>query len=142
MKLNNYLFFDGQCEAAFKFYAECLGGEIEMMMKASEMPGPEPVPADMANRIMHARLNVGGQLLMGSDWACGEGVGAFEHPQGFRVSINLDDVAEAERMFAALAVAGNIDMPIEKTFWAERFGMLTDRFGTPWMVNCEAGKSD
>jgi PhnB protein len=137
MKIDNYLFFDDQCEAAMTFYAQCLGGTIEAMMKVGDGPGAESLPAEARNRIMHARLVVGDQVLMASDWHCGPGVAPFEKPFGFRVSLTVDKIAEAERVYAALAEGGNADMPLQKTFFAERFGMLTDRFGVPWMVNCE-----
>jgi len=133
MQLNPYLMFNGDCEAAFKFYAKCLGGKIETMMPHEGSPGEEHVPKEWLKKILHARLTVGDMVLMGSDAPPPR----YEKPQGFSVSIGLDDVAEAERIFSALAEDGTVHMPLQETFWAIRFGMLVDRFGIPWMVNCE-----
>ena len=133
MQLNPYLFFNGQCEAAFKFYAETLGGKIEGMLTHAGTPSEQHVPAEWRDKIMHARLTVGDQVLMASD-APPE---TYEQPKGFFVSIQLKDKANAERIFEALAEGGTIQMPFQKTFWAAGFGMCVDRFGIPWMVNCE-----
>ena len=133
MDLNTYLLFDGQCEAAFKLYENVLGGRIVMMMKYADAPSDQPISKDSANRIMHARLQVGGSVLMGSDAPSEH----FSKPQGFRANITVKDPVEAERIFHALAEGGTVTMPIAETFWARRFGMLTDKFGIPWMVNCE-----
>jgi PhnB protein len=131
--LNPYLNFRGECEAAFKFYEKALGGKIGMMMRFAETPMAEQMPANMRNQIVHARLNVGENVLMGSDAPPDR----YSPPQGFSVSLGVDKPADAERIFHALAEKGTVQMPIQKTFWAERFGMLVDRFGIPWMVNCE-----
>ncbi|MBW4597287.1 MAG: VOC family protein [Brasilonema angustatum HA4187-MV1] len=133
MKINSYLMFNGNCEAAFKFYEQCLGGKIVMMLPHSEAPSAENVPAQCHDKIMHACLDLGDRLLMGSD--CPPGY--FETPQGFYVQISVDDPVKAERVFYALAENGKVKMPFEQTFWAFRFGMLVDQFGIPWMVNCE-----
>jgi PhnB protein len=133
MQLNPYLSFNGQCEAAFRFYERVLGGKIVMMFTYGESPQAEHASPDWRGKIMHARLMLGDQALMGSD-APG---GRFEPPQGFHVSIGIDNPAEAERIFHALAENGTETMPIQETFWAARFGMLVDRFGIPWMINCE-----
>lgn len=133
MQLNPYLFFNGDCEAAFKFYAECLGGQIIALHTFAEMPAEHPVVAEQRNWIMHARLLVGDAVLMGSDTPPEH----FKESQGMNVSLSIDDPAQAERIFHALADGGTVRMPIEETFWAVRFGMLTDRFGTPWLINCE-----
>jgi len=133
MKLNSYLFFNGQCEAAFKFYEKCLGGKIEAMLTHEGTPAEQDVPSEWRKKILHARLTVGDQALMGSD-APPE---RYDKPQGFSVSLNVDKPAEAERIFRALSENGKVQMPLEQTFWAVRFGMCVDRFGTPWMVNCE-----
>ncbi|TLY35089.1 MAG: VOC family protein [Nitrospirae bacterium] len=133
MKLNSYLFFNGQCEAAFKFYEKCLGGKIEAMLTHEGTPAEQDVPSEWRKKILHARLTVGDQALMGSD-APPE---RYDKPQGFSVSLNVDKPAEAERIFRALSENGKVQMPLERTFWAVRFGMCVDRFGTPWMVNCE-----
>ena len=133
MKLNSYLFFNGQCEAAFKFYEKCLGGKIEAMLTHEGTPAEQDVPSEWRKKILHARLTVGDQALMGSD-APPE---RYDKPQGFSVSLNVDKPAEAERIFRALSENGKVQMPLERTFWAVRFGMCVDRFGSPWMVNCE-----
>jgi PhnB protein len=133
MQVNPYLFFNGQCEAAFNFYAQVLGGKIEAMMNHESMPGLENMPAEQRARIMHARLSVGDKLLMGSDAPADH----HEPMKGFSVTISVDQPAEAERIFAALSPGGTVQMPMAETFWAARFGMLVDRFGTPWMINCE-----
>jgi PhnB protein len=137
MKINPYLTFHGTCEAAFKFYEQTLRGKIEMMMPFGDTPASEHVPADHRHKIMHARLNIGDQVLMGSD-------GTPDHPcegmKGFSVALHVNDVAEAERIYKALSDKGTVIMPLQETFWSTRFGMMVDRFGVPWMVNCEAGK--
>jgi len=133
MQLNSYLTFNGQCEAAFKFYEQCLGGKIEAMMPHAGTPAEEHVPVEWRDKIMHARLAVGDGVLMGSD-APPE---RYEKPRGFSVSLQVKDPAQAERAFHALAEGGAVQMPIQPTFWAARFGMLVDRFGTPWMINCD-----
>jgi PhnB protein len=136
MKANPYLLFDGRCEAAFKYYAECLGGKIEMMMTHADSPMPQQVSPEWRNKIMHARLVFGDNVLMGSD-APPE---RFDGVKGFSVSLLVDTPSDAERIFNALAVKGTVQMALEKTFWAERFGMVVDQFGIPWMVNCEQAR--
>jgi PhnB protein len=132
MHLNAYLNFNGDCRAAFEFYGKCLGGKIEMMLSHAEAPAEQPSPAAWRDKIMHARLVVGDQMLMGSD-----SPPEFHQPaQGFSVSVIVDETKEAERIFKALSEGGTVRMDLQETFWALRFGMLTDRFGTPWMVNC------
>jgi PhnB protein len=133
MQLNPYLMFNGNCEAAFKFYEHCFGGKIVTLMSHKEAPSSEHVPAEWHDKIMHVCLDLGNRILMGSD----NPPGYFEPPQGFCVQIRIDDPTEAERIFYALAENGTVKMPFEQTFWAFRFGMLVDQFGIPWMVNCE-----
>ncbi|HVM62361.1 MAG TPA: VOC family protein [Verrucomicrobiae bacterium] len=133
MQLNAYLMFKGECEEAFKFYERCLGGKIQVMMRYGESPMAKQTAPDWQKKVIHTRLTVGNQVFMGSD-APPE---RFKSPQGFAMSIGVDDPQEAERIFQELSENGNISMPIQETFWALRFGMVTDRFGTPWMVNCE-----
>ncbi len=133
MQLNPYLFFNGQCEAAFKFYAQLLGGKIIAMMTHAGTPAENQVPPEWREKIIHARMVIGDQLLMGSDAPPGH----FQPPQGFSVSLMVDNAEDAERIFHTLAESGTVKMPLQKTFWAIRFGMLVDRFGIPWMVNCE-----
>lgn len=132
MQLNPYLTFNGQCEAAFKFYEQCLGGKIVMMMTHGESPMAEQTAEAWRDKILHAQLTIGDIVLMGSDAP----PDYFEKPQGFSVNLQFEDVAEAERVFQALAESGTVRMPLQETFWAKRFGMFVDRFGTPWMVNC------
>jgi PhnB protein len=136
MKLNPYLMFNGQCKTAFQFYEQCLGGKITAMMTYAESPDTsmtEQLPSEWRDQIMHVGLMIGDQELMGSD-SLPE---YHEDPQGFSVSINLSDPAEAERIFQALADKGTVRMPLQQTFWANRFGMLVDQFGIPWMINCD-----
>ncbi len=133
MQLNPYLTFDGQCEAAFKFYAQALGGKIVAMMPHEGSPMAEHVPAEWRKKIMHARLSIGDMVLMGSD----SPPDRYEPMKGFSVTLSIDEPAEAERVFRALSPNATVQMPIQETFWADRFGMLVDQFGTPWMINCE-----
>jgi PhnB protein len=133
MQLNPYLMFKGTCEEAFRFYAEALGGKIEAMMSHEGSPMENQVPAEWRKKIMHARLSLGNEVLMGSDCPPDR----YEPMKGFSVTLGIDEPAEAERVFKALSPGATIGMPIQETFWARRFGMLVDRFGTPWMINCE-----
>jgi len=133
MKIISYLAFNGQCDEAFQFYEKVLGGKILMKMTYGDAPAGTPTPSPEAkNRIMHVTLAVGDQLLQGAD-APGQ---HFSKPQGFCVMLSVDDAAEAERIFQALAENGQVQMPMQETFWAKRFGMLIDRFSIPFMVNC------
>lgn len=134
MQLNPYLHFNGQCEAAFQFYEQCLGGKIVAIHRFEGSPMAGHVPSDWGNKIMHVSLQMDGQLLMGSD-ATGE---HYQKPQGFSVSLGFKNAAEGEGTFKALAENGTVHMPFQKTFWSGGFGMLVDRFGIPWMINCEA----
>jgi PhnB protein len=139
MQLNPYLMFNGQCEAAFKFYEQVLGAKIVAMLTYADMPesaranSPECSGPTSQKTIMHARLMVGDAVLMGSDAPADR----YEPAKGITVTLGIDEPAEAERVFHGLAEGGSVTMPIQETFWARRFGMLTDRFGTPWMINCE-----
>ena len=133
MQIVPYLGFNGQCQEAFKFYEQCLGGQIVAMISHRETPAAQHVSPEMQDRIMHARLVAGDAVLMGGDSPTPE----FEPPHGICISIQVDDPAAAERIFHALAEGGTVQMPVQETFWATRFGMLIDRFGIPWMVNCE-----
>jgi PhnB protein len=132
MKLNAYLLFNGNCEEAFKFYEKCFGGKIVAMLTHAGTPAAQHVPPEWRNKILHARLDVGDQMLLASDCP----PESYHMPKGFSVSLMIDDPAEADRLFHALEEGGKVEMPIQKTFWAARFGMLVDRFGTPWMINC------
>jgi PhnB protein len=133
MQVNPYLFFNGQCEEAFKFYEKLLGGKILAMMPHEGTPAENSVPAEWRKKIIHARMTVGDQTLMGSDAPPPH----QEKPQGFSVNLGFPDPVEAKRIFEALADRGTVKMPFSETFWAKGFGMLVDRFGIPWMVNCE-----
>jgi len=133
MELSTYLHFNGDCEAAFKFYEECTGGKIETMMTHAGTPAAGQVPPEWQNKILHARMKIGDQWLMASDAPPGR----YSQPQGFSVSLALNDVKKGESIFNALAEGGKVCMPFQKTFWAAGFGMVTDRFGVPWMINCE-----
>ncbi|MEG4503297.1 VOC family protein [Microcoleus sp. F6_B4] len=133
MQSNTYLFFNGECEAAFKFYEQCLGGKIDGMMTYGDAPMSEEIPSEQRDRIMHANLTVGGMVLMGSDTPPDD----FQKPQGFSVHLQFDDLVEAERIFQKLAENGTVKMPFQETFWSTRFGMLVDRFGTPWMIDVQ-----
>ncbi len=133
MQLSPHLHFKGQCEAAFRFYEKCLGGKIAMMVTHEGTPMADQVPPDWRKKIIHARMTVGDSVLMG----CDAPPDRYEEPKGFSVTLNVDKPAEAERIFNALADNGTVGMPLQETFWAHRFGMLVDRFGTPWMINCE-----
>lgn len=133
MQINPYLSFNGKCAEAFTFYAQVLGGENVMMMTYGESPMAAQTAPEDKDRIMHARLRAGDMVLMGADAP----PQFFQPAQGMVVSVSVDAPAEADRIFKALSENGTVKMPIQETFWAQRFGMLIDRFGTPWMVNCE-----
>ena len=134
MKLQSYLIFNGQAETAFKFYETCLRGKITRMMRFGEAPGCENMPAETRDWLMHVRLEIGDQVLLASDCPPDR---SYDGIKGCSVSIQLHDKAEGKRIFNALKESGTVQMPYEKTFWAERFGMLVDQFGVPWMFNCE-----
>jgi len=133
MKVNPYLSFNGNCAAAFRFYEKVFGGTIPMTMKYGESPMADQTPPEFRDKVMHTRLIAGDTVIMGSDAPPGR----YEKTQGITVPIGVDTAAGAERVFHALAEKGTVTMPISETFWAVRFGMLTDQFGIPWMVNCE-----
>ena len=133
MQLNPYLNFQGECKAAFTYYEKVLNGKIESMITHGETPAGKHVPDDWQDAIMHASLVFDGNVLMGSDTPPDR----YEKPQGTYLALHFKDAKEGERVFKALAEGGTVIMPYEETFWAERFGMVTDRFGTPWMVNSE-----
>lgn len=133
MQMNPYLFFNGNCEAAFKFYEKSLGGKILAMMPHEGTPASCQVPPEWQKKIIHARMTLGDQLLMGSDAPPGH----YQASQGYTVTLGLDKPDEAERIFNALAAEGTVRMPLEQTFFAARFGMLVDQFGIPWMILCE-----
>ena len=131
-QLDAYLLFDGNCADAMRFYERTLDGKLEMLMTGAESPMAAQMPPGTANRIMHARLNLGDRLLMASDAPPDQPSGG---KKGFSLSLIYPTVAEAKKTFDALADGGRVTAPFAKTFWAEGFGMVVDRFGTPWMVN-------
>jgi len=133
MLLQPYLFFDGRCEEAIEFYRRALGAELDMLMRVKECP--EPVQAcmqglDKENKVLHASLRIGDNVVMASDGMC-SGQPKFD---GFALSLTMADEAEAERTFASLADGGQVQMPLTKTFFSPMFGMVADRFGVSWMV--------
>lgn len=133
MKIDPYLFFNGRCEEAIEFYKKALGATVEFMMRNSESPEPPPpgmLPPGSEQKIMHASVHIGGALVMMSDGMC-DGNTAFK---GFSLSLDCPDADSAREAFAALAVGGQISVPLGKTFWAPLFGMVNDRFGVGWMV--------
>jgi PhnB protein len=130
MQVQPYLFFDGRCEEALAFYREALGAEVLMLMRFGESPEPTQTPPGSAEKVMHAAFKVGETTVMASDGHCA-GQPRFE---GFALSLTVPDEATAERIFNALAEGGQVRMPLAKTFFSPRFGMLADRFGVGWMV--------
>jgi PhnB protein len=127
------LTFDGRCEAAFKFYEKHLGGGIVFMMTYEDTPMDLQTPSDWGKKISHATFAHASFTLYGSDALPGR----YQKPQGFALQVNLSDPLEAERIFKALAENGTVQMPLQETFWALRFGVLADQFGIPWLINCE-----
>ena len=132
MRLNPHLTFNGQCEAAFKFYEKYLGGKIMFMMTYGDSPMAEQTPPDWRKKIIHATFALGDHLLQGADVPTER----YQKPQGFSVMLDVGDAAEADRIFNSLAERGTVQMPVQETFWALRFGMVVDQFSTPWMINC------
>jgi PhnB protein len=134
MAIEPYLFFNGRCEEAIEFYKKALGAEVLMMMRFKESPEPPPpgmLPAGFEDKVMHASLRIGDTTVMASD-GCSMAQPNFE---GFSLSLAVATEAEADRRFAALAEGGQVQMPLAKTFWSPRFGMVKDRFGVGWMVS-------
>ena len=130
MLVQPYVFFDGKCEEAIEFYRRALGAEVEMLMRFRDCPEPAAVPPGGENKVMHAALRIGDTMVLGSDGRC-LGQPNF---QGFALSLTAANDAEADRLFAALADGGQVQMPLSKTFFSSRFGMVADRFGVSWMV--------
>ena len=133
MQISPYLSFKGDCEAAFTFYQQCLGGQLGAVFRYGGSPLEANVPAEWSDKVMHGSVTVGDLMLMGGDVAPER----YEEPTGFSLSIQLTSTADAERIFHELSTGGRMVMPLEQTFWAARFGMLVDRFGIPWLINCE-----
>ncbi len=133
MQLSPYLSFDGRCETAFKFYEQCLGGKIESMIPYKGSPMEAEVSPEWGKKVMHGEFRLGDFILMGSDCMPDQ----YKAIQGTSLMVAIDDPAEAELAFNALAENGTVTMPIQETFWAVKFGMLVDQFGIPWMINCD-----
>jgi PhnB protein len=126
-----YLTFDGQCEAAFRFYEQHLGARIVTLFTFAGSPMAADVPPDWGEKVMHATIAVGDTVIAGAD------ASKYDRPQGFQILLAIDEPAAAERIFQSLAEGGQVIMPIQETFWAVRFGAVVDRFGVPWGINCE-----
>ena len=133
MNISTHLSFDGNCDEAMKFYEATFGGKIEFKMTWAESPMCDQAGEAFQDKIMHESVKIGDTVVMGADAPPGR----YQKPQGIVVSVSVAEVEEAERVFNALAEGGSVQMPIQETFWAKRFGMATDRFAIPWMVNCE-----
>jgi PhnB protein len=134
MQIQPYLFFEGRCEEALEFYKKALGAEVIMLMRFKESPEPAPpgmLPPGSENKVMHSTFRVGEATVMASDGSC-QGRPGF---QGFSLSLSVSDEARAEKLFAALGEGGKVQMPLAKTFWSPRFGMVADRFGVSWMIS-------
>jgi len=130
-----YLGFDGNCADAMRFYEKALGGKLEVLMSGAESPMADQMPKEFAHRILHARLALpGGGLLYAGDAPANM---PYEGIKGVSIAVDYASVAEAEKVFNALAAGGQVTMPMQSAFWAKRWGMLIDRFGTPWIVNGE-----
>jgi PhnB protein len=134
LQMNPYLSFKGECEAAFRFYERCLGGQLGTLFRYGGTPLADQVPADWSDKIMHGSVRVGDQVIMGGDVA----PDLYQEPQGFAMSLHIKSTADAERIFHELASGGRVSMPLEKTFWSAQFGMVVDRFGISWLINCES----
>jgi len=133
-----YLFFQGHCEEALDFYKKAIGAEVEMVMRFKDSPDPHPpgmVPPGWESKVMHASFRVGQTTIMASDGCPSEAGGGFK---GFSLSLTVPSESEADRVFAALSQNGQVKMPLTKTFWSSRFGMLEDRFGIGWMITVAA----
>jgi len=130
MKLNIYLNYGGNCEAAFRFYEEHLGGKITMMARHKDVPHPENVPANWQNAVLHARIEIGDAVVMGADIP----PDVFKPMRSAYLTILADSVEQAEQLYALLGKGGEIFMKMDETFFASRFAMLRDRFGTSWML--------
>jgi PhnB protein len=133
MQLTTFLQFNGQCEAAFKYYEANLGGRIQTMLSYAGTPAASGMPAEWRSKIIHGSISIGDQVLRGSDAPADR----YQEPKGFSISLETSSAVEAEQMFSLLAAGGTVRMPIESTFFATRYGTLIDRFGIPWIVVCE-----
>jgi len=134
MRANAHLTFRGECEAAFRFYEQTLGGQLITMLRYGDSPMAASVPPDWRDKIVHATLSLGdGSLLLGADVEPEH----YQQPRGFYVLLTVATANDAQRVFSALAEGGRVEMALQKTFWSEAFGVVVDRFGVPWEVGCE-----
>ena len=133
MQIIPYLSFKGDCEAAFRFYEQCLGARLGQIFRYIGSPMAGEVPADWSDKIMHGSVTIGDLMVNGGDVAPDR----YEEPRGFSLSIQISSTDDAERIFRDLATGGKVVVPLAQTFWAARFGMVVDRFGIPWLINCE-----
>jgi len=133
MKVEPYLFFNGCCEEALDFYVKALGAEVTLLMRCKESPEPMGLPPGSEDKVLHANLRIGESVLMASDGMCA----APTTFSGFSLALAAESPEQAAAWFAALGEGGKVDMPLQQTFWAKSFGMLSDRFGVSWMVSCE-----
>lgn len=134
MRLSTHLCFDGTCEEAFRFYQQVLGGTLRTMMRYGDTGLAAQTPAELRNRIIHATLDLGAAELLGADFMPDQ----YQKAQGFFVTLSLPEVRRAREVFEALSDGGEVRMAFAETFWSPGFGVLVDRFGTPWEINCEA----
>lgn len=133
MQLNPYLVFNGQCADALKFYEQVLGGKVTFSQTWGDSPMCKDMPAEMHNLIMHSTMSVGDSQLMCAD----EPSDRYQQPRGIHITLHFKDTAKGEGVFQKLSDGGQVEMPFQKTFWSPGFGMCVDKFGIPWMVNCE-----
>jgi PhnB protein len=127
------LSFNGRCEAAFRFYERCLGGKIEFLLTWGDSPMAKDAPTEWSGKIIHARLAIGDCILLGGDVP----PQSYERPRGFGLLLSVNDARDADRLFDELAKDGVVRVPFQETFWAVRYGAVTDQFGIPWEINCE-----
>jgi PhnB protein len=132
MKMSPYLSFNGECEEAFRLYERCLGGKLGGIFRYEGSPMGDSVPKEWGQKVMHGSITIDDQVLMGAD----DAPDRYQAPKGFSLALHLDDRARAERIFQELAEGGRVIVPLEKMFWAALFGMVVDRFGIPWAINC------
>ncbi len=136
MRVSPHLVFNGNCEEALKFYERALGGKITFATTYGDSPMMEKVPKEYAKKFIHASFEVNNQTILAADAF----PNYYKKPEGFSITLDFKSTGEAEKVFVALSEKGEIQMPIQETFWATRFGMVTDQFGTPWMINCGKAK--
>lgn len=133
MRVNPYLNFNGNCKEAFEFYAKVFQSTIAHLMTHANSPMAEHTPPDWQDKILHVAMKIGETIIFGSDAPPAH----YRSPGGLHISVSIESIEESERIFAELSEGALITMPLQEMFWAYRFGMLTDRFGIPWMINCE-----